>query len=152
MIATFLLISGNLIGFDNNFIIIQMYADSCDLRRSKVTFPMLLSCLPIFPGTYFSSLKTRPIMGFRRGLRKLTKQYGGVQRTNCQQKDLCSSENTKRTYQVGEPPDFRANYLDHRKIIFPRFTKITKVLQKISQNGSGHICFSFQNVTYVLFI
>jgi len=103
----------------------------------KVTFPLMLSCLLHSQGSaasiYFSSLKTRAIMGFRRGLQTLMTQCGGSHTINCQQKLRSFVRQRIQNEHRGKErdhQDFRVNYLDHIKLFSFGFTNIAKDLQK----------------------
>ena len=86
--------------------------------------PPMLSCLLHLQvsaaSIYSSSLKTRAIMGFRRGLQTLMTRCGGLHRINCQQKlrsfvrQGIQNEHPRQE----RPSDFRVNYLDHKKLFF----------------------------------
>ena len=113
----------------------------------KVTFLLMLSCLLHSQGSaasiYFSSLKTRAIMGFRRRLQTLMTPCGGLHRINCQQnlrafvRQRIQNEHPRKE----RPSDFRVNYLAHIKLFFLGFANILKALLKIFQSGYGPVCF-----------
>ena len=123
----------------------------------KVTFPLTLSCLLHSQGSaasiYPSYLKTRAIMGFRRGLQTLMTQCGGLHRINCQQKlrSFVRQRLQNEHPRMERPTDFRVNYLDHIKLFFLGFTNIAKALRKFSGTDPVLSGFSKLLLTYRLF-
>lgn len=148
----------HLLGFDNNGMIIQMqYSNGCGLRYQKRHFTSGVTLPATFAGKccciYSSSLKTRAIMGFQRGLQTLMTQGGGLHRINCQQKLRSFVRQRIRNENPREerPSDFRFNYLDHIKLFFLGFANTAKALRKFFQNGSDPVCFC-QTITYITYI